>query len=121
MLGKISQSDLSAEFDQSSCSRSEPTGRVECGEMRLEIDVEPACAALAGEVDGGLDEACADAAMPVIGMDGDVEDGGMAAAIPGDIEETDQPRAGIGADMAEAPREYRGEICRPAIAPDRGP
>ena len=89
--------------------------------MRLEIDVQPSGAAFAREVYGTLDEACADATMPVFRMDGGVEDGGMPAAIPGNVHETDKSRAVMGAEMAKAAREHRGEIRRPAIAPGGEP
>ena len=43
------------------------------------------------------------------------------AAIPGNVDETDKSRAVMGAEMAEAAGKYRGEIRRPAIAPDGEP
>ena len=89
--------------------------------MRLEINVQPFGAARSREVDGTPDETRADAATPVFRMDGGVEDGGMSAAIPGNVDETDKSRAVMGAEMAKAAGEYRDEIRRPAIAPDGEP
>lgn len=70
--------------------------------MRLEIDMQPFGAALASEVRRLADHARRDALPSHVGMDRCIEDEGMDAAIPGDVDEADEPVVLIGADMTEA-------------------
>jgi hypothetical protein len=121
MTGKLCQRGSSSQLYQPGCGRPESAGPIELREVRLEIDVEPAGAAFSREVDGTSDETRADAAMPAIRMDGSVEDRGMRAAISGDVHETDEPWAVIGAEIAKAPRQNCAEICRPGLSPDGEP
>src|ERR1700676_3691603 len=106
MIGKICQS---CQFDQTSRCRTEATFPVEVGQMRFEIDMEPLGAAFSGNGNRLLDQARAYPAVPVSRMDGCIEDGGMPATVPGDIDEANETLTVAGTKIREAPRKHRAE------------
>lgn len=86
---------VSDEVAQAGAGWAEASPLVEVGEMRLEVHVEPIAA-------GGSDLSCClfddgggDAMAAVVGVDGDVEEEGVAVAVPGEVGEADEPIAGV--------------------------
>ena len=76
--------------------------------MRLVVDMHPGGATIAGDLDGALDEAGADAAAAMAGVNGWIEQEGVDAAVPRDIDIADQSFTFIGAQMNQAARPDRG-------------
>lgn len=70
--------------------------------MRFEVYVEPFDAASPGFGGGAADEFSADASQALVGVHRDVEEKGVPAAVPGDVDETDQDLLLVGAEVEEA-------------------
>ncbi len=91
--------------------------------MRLEIDMQPLGAARAGNPHGFPDQLRGDALPAHVGVNAGVEKEGMNAAVPGDVDEADEPVVVIGADMGEAAgrmREKSGAVGAFEAADQRG-
>ena len=58
--------------------------------MRFEVDVQPFASGQAGAVHGRFDEAGADPPMPCVWIDRGVEKKGVGAAVPADLDESDE-------------------------------
>ncbi len=90
------------QLDEAGFGWPETAGAIEGSQMRLEIDMQPFGAALAGNPRGFPDQLRGDALPAHVGVNAGIEKEGMNAAIPGDIDEADEPVVVIGADMGEA-------------------
>lgn len=90
-----------SQADQAGRRRGETKSAIEAGEMRFEIDMQPFGSALASQSFCSFDQSACDASPPKFRIDAGIEDEGVTAAIPGDIDETDQPRASECAYMSE--------------------
>src|SRR5690606_25509243 len=95
----------------------EAAGAVEGFKVRLEIDMQPGRALVAGKGRRFGDECGGDALAAPVRIDAGIKDEGVVAAVPGDVDESDECVAGIGADMAEPALEDRVEIMRSRITP----
>nr|WP_172599177.1 hypothetical protein [Rhizobium leguminosarum] len=80
--------------------------------MRLEIDMQLFGATLAGNFRRFPDQLFGDALWAHIGLSAGVENEGMNAAIPGDVDEADGAAVVIGADVGEAAGQDSGEVRR---------
>src|SRR5690606_29062334 len=92
----------SGQPDQPGPRLAEAAGAVEGFEMRFEIDVEPVCAAYRSRFRRPHHQLRRDTAAAMARHDAGVEDEGVAAAVPGDVDEADEAIAVIGAEMGEA-------------------
>jgi len=84
---------------------------VERRQVLLEVDLEPFASGVGGMTDREPHELGADARAAVIRPDGRVEQERMVAAVPGDVDETDQRRAGIPCD--DPPEAVRPDTVPP--------
>lgn len=75
--------------------------QVEGLQVGLEVDVEPGAAGGTGFVGSGSDQGPTYALAAVGGVDGGVENEGVGAAVPGDLDEADQLVVVEGADPGE--------------------
>jgi len=110
--------DASRELDESCLRQPETAGAVEAGQVRFEIDMQPFGAALTSEARCLPNHARRDPLPAHVGVDRCIEDEGVDAAVPGDIDETDEPVVVVGADMGEAAGQDGSEIAGFRGAPD---
>ena len=75
---------------------------IEALQGRLIIDVQPFDARPLGDLGGSLDQSPSDATPLMVGMHGGVQDEGVVASVPGELDEADQPPAVVGADGRQA-------------------
>src|SRR5262249_9688464 len=76
-----------------------PTSHVEIPEGRVEVDMEPFHAALAGQVFRVPHEIPAESATPPIRMNGGVQEECVDTTVPGDVHETDEASRVVGTDI----------------------
>lgn len=98
-LGPTLLVQILPKIDQSGGRRPEAAAPIELRELRLEVDVQPMCAALPGEVLGLVHKARCDASPAKVWVNTGVEDEGMKAAIPCDIHKADDRLAIVGTYM----------------------
>ena len=91
MLGEPRQWN-GLQFNQSGNGRTKTALHVELGQVGLEIHMQPMSASLPCQHDRLLDETRAQSATVVFGIDGRIENRSVLAAVPGNVDETDQAR-----------------------------
>ena len=62
------------------------------------------------DLGGPLDQSPPDPTPLVVGMHGGVQDEGVIAAVPGELDEADQPAAVVGTDVGQAAVDRRGRV-----------
>ena len=77
--------------------------------MGLEVDVQPMGAALPGNPFGLLHEARRDALPAKVRMNAGIEDEGVNATVPGDVDEADDRVVLVGTDMSKGARQDVGK------------
>lgn len=82
----------------------EADATVEMGKARFEVDVKPLRTAVARQDLRPFDQAGCDALSSKDWIHAGIENESVNAAIPGDVDETDECRSGKCADMGEASR-----------------
>src|SRR5262245_60359505 len=77
----------------------------------------PLDAALLGDLDCLGDKLYTDALTPYIRVNGGIQEKGMNAAIPGEVDKPNQPLILVGANIAQAVAEHLLKIRRNVIRP----
>lgn len=95
----------------------ETTLFIKASQMWLEINVEPAHPALTGNRHCFRNEAVPNTLPLHIRVDGGIQNPGVNAAIPREVDKANQPFSLIGTDEREAPREYWLEIAPRMMRP----
>jgi hypothetical protein len=79
------------QLDQARLGRSEAAfAHVEMFQVRFEVDMEPFASGSTGAVSGSIDEVGTNTVVPSVWVDRRVEEKGVGATVPADLDESDE-------------------------------